>query len=62
MKRKFSWMNFSKFLLVLTSCLIGLWLVWGVVDIDLHNEKKFDEPSEFNPYIIFINLLESEVN
>ena len=62
MKRKFSWVNFSKFLLILISCLIGLWLVWGVVDIDLHNEKNFDNPSKFNPYVILINLLEREVD
>ena len=62
MKRKFSWMNFLKFLAVSFALFVFIWLLWGIVDINLHNEKRFEAPSNFNPYILFVQLLESEVN
>ena len=62
MKRKFSWKNFFKFVGVSLAIIFSLWLLWGIIDINIHNEKKFESPSNLNPFVIFVDLLESEVN
>lgn len=59
--RKFSWTNFGKFIITLIAGFLWIWLLWGIVDIDLHNIEPNDKPSDYNPYVIFCNIVESEV-
>lgn len=58
--RKFSWKNFTKFITVSIASLIWLWLLWSVVDIDMHNTKPNDKPSEYNAFVQFCKIIESE--
>ena len=59
--RKFSWKNFSIFLIINVVCICWLWLFWSVVDINLHNEKQNEKPSKYNAFVLFVQLVESEV-
>ena len=58
--RKFSWKNFTKFLVVSIAIFIHLWLIWSVADIDLHNLKPGDKPSKYNAWVIYTDLIKTE--
>lgn len=59
--RKFSWKNFTKFLVVSITVLIFFWLLWSVVDIDLHNLNPSDKPSKYNAWVIYSDILQNAV-
>ena len=62
-KRHFSWKNFISFVLYSIAVFLWLWVIWSVIDINLHNLRKNDNPSKYNAVVIFYNALkESEVN
>lgn len=59
--RKFSWKNFTKFLSAIISVLICFWLIWSIVDIDLHNLNPGDKPSKYNAWVIYSDILQDAV-
>lgn len=57
--RHFSWVNFTKFILTAFSVTIWIWLIWSFFDINLHNLKPNDQPSKYNAFVIYCDLLET---
>ncbi len=57
--RHFSWKNFSKFVGATIAVIFWVWIFWSFIDVNLHNEKHYEYPSEYNAFVLYYNLLES---